>query len=70
MGLRLRDVAVWATASAVKPGAAGRHTKKPKGERVLDYIRNAAEIYRQSFAAIREETDLTRFPALVQGWSG
>jgi len=30
---------------------------------VLDYIRDAAEIYRQSFAAIRAEADLTRFPS-------
>ena len=30
---------------------------------MLDYIRDAAEIYRQSFAAIRAEADLTRFPA-------
>jgi precorrin-8X/cobalt-precorrin-8 methylmutase len=29
---------------------------------VLDYIRDAAEIYRQSFATIRAETDLARFP--------
>jgi len=29
---------------------------------VLDYIRDAAEIYRQSFAAIRAEADLTTFP--------
>jgi precorrin-8X/cobalt-precorrin-8 methylmutase len=29
---------------------------------VLDYIRDAAEIYRQSFATIRAETDLSRFP--------
>jgi precorrin-8X/cobalt-precorrin-8 methylmutase len=29
---------------------------------VLDYIRDAAEIYRQSFAAIRAEADLNRFP--------
>jgi precorrin-8X/cobalt-precorrin-8 methylmutase len=29
---------------------------------VLDYIRDPAEIYRQSFAAIRAEADLTRFP--------
>jgi precorrin-8X/cobalt-precorrin-8 methylmutase len=29
---------------------------------VLDYIRDAAEIYRQSFATIRAEADLTRFP--------
>jgi precorrin-8X/cobalt-precorrin-8 methylmutase len=29
---------------------------------VLDYTRDAAEIYRQSFAMIREEADLTRFP--------
>ena len=29
---------------------------------MLDYIRDAAEIYRQSFAAIRAEADLTRFP--------
>jgi precorrin-8X/cobalt-precorrin-8 methylmutase len=33
---------------------------------VLDYIRDAAEIYRQSFATIRAEADLTRFPADVQ----
>ena len=29
---------------------------------MLDYIRDAGEIYRQSFAAIRAEADLTRFP--------
>ena len=29
---------------------------------MLDYIRDAAEIYRQSFAAVRAEADLTRFP--------
>ena len=29
---------------------------------MLDYIRDAAEIYRQSFAAIRAEADLRRFP--------
>ncbi|MBX7433195.1 precorrin-8X methylmutase [Mycobacterium sp. Y57] len=29
---------------------------------MLDYIRDAAEIYRQSFATIRDEADLTRFP--------
>jgi len=32
---------------------------------VLDYIRDADEIYRQSFATIRAEADLTRFPADV-----
>jgi len=32
---------------------------------VLDYIRDAAEIYRQSFATIRAEADLERFPADV-----
>ncbi|GJO09620.1 precorrin-8X methylmutase [Mycobacterium marinum] len=30
---------------------------------MLDYIRDAAEIYRQSFATIRAEADLSRFPA-------
>jgi precorrin-8X/cobalt-precorrin-8 methylmutase len=29
---------------------------------VLDYLRDAAEIYRQSFATIRAEADLQRFP--------
>ncbi|AQT79806.1 precorrin-8X methylmutase [Mycolicibacterium litorale] len=29
---------------------------------MLDYIRDAAEIYRQSFATIRAEADLTQFP--------
>jgi len=29
---------------------------------VLDYTRDAADIYRQSFATIRDEADLTRFP--------
>jgi precorrin-8X/cobalt-precorrin-8 methylmutase len=29
---------------------------------VLDYIRDGAEIYRQSFATIRAEADLSRFP--------
>jgi precorrin-8X/cobalt-precorrin-8 methylmutase len=32
---------------------------------VLDYIRDADEIYRQSFATIRAEADLSRFPADV-----
>ncbi len=32
---------------------------------MLDYIRDAAEIYRQSFATIRAEADLSRFPADV-----
>ena len=29
---------------------------------MLDYIRDAAEIYRQSFATFRAESDLSRFP--------
>lgn len=29
---------------------------------MLDYIRDAGEIYRQSFAMIRDEADLSRFP--------
>ncbi|HEY7051185.1 MAG TPA: precorrin-8X methylmutase [Mycobacterium sp.] len=29
---------------------------------MIDYVRDPAEIYRQSFAAIREEADLSRFP--------
>ncbi|HEY9264543.1 MAG TPA: precorrin-8X methylmutase [Mycobacterium sp.] len=32
---------------------------------MLDYIRDAGEIYRQSFATIRDEADLARFPADV-----
>ena len=32
---------------------------------MLDYVRDAAEIYRQSFATIRTEADLARFPADV-----
>ena len=32
---------------------------------MLDYTRDAAEIYRQSFATIRAEADLTPFPADV-----
>ena len=32
---------------------------------MLDYTRDAAEIYRQSFATIRAEADLSRFPADV-----
>ena len=32
---------------------------------MLDYIRDAAEIYRRSFATIRTEADLARFPADV-----
>jgi precorrin-8X/cobalt-precorrin-8 methylmutase len=31
----------------------------------FDYVRDGAEIYRRSFAAIRAEADLTRFPADV-----
>jgi len=33
---------------------------------VLDYVRDAAEIYRQSFATIRAEADLARFPPDVE----
>ena len=33
---------------------------------MLDYIRDGAEIYRQSFATIRAEADLTRFPADIE----
>jgi precorrin-8X/cobalt-precorrin-8 methylmutase len=33
---------------------------------VLDYVREAAEIYRQSFATIRAEADLRRFPTDVE----
>jgi precorrin-8X/cobalt-precorrin-8 methylmutase len=33
---------------------------------VLDYLRDAAEIYRQSFATIRAEADLSRFPPDVE----
>lgn len=33
---------------------------------MLDYLRDAAEIYRQSFAAIRAEADLARFPADIE----
>jgi precorrin-8X/cobalt-precorrin-8 methylmutase len=36
---------------------------------VLDYIRDAAEIYRQSFATIRAEADLSRFPTTSRAWS-
>ncbi|WNG85509.1 precorrin-8X methylmutase [Mycobacterium sp. ITM-2016-00317] len=32
---------------------------------MLDYIRDATEIYKQSFATIRAEADLSRFPADV-----
>ena len=32
---------------------------------MLDYLRDADEIYRQSFATIRAEADLTRFPTDV-----
>lgn len=34
---------------------------------MLDYIRDAAEIYRQSFATIRAEADLAHFPDDVAG---
>ncbi len=30
---------------------------------MLDYIRDGQEIYRQSFATIRAEADLSRIPA-------
>lgn len=33
---------------------------------MLDYLRDADEIYRRSFATIRAEADLTRFPADVE----
>jgi precorrin-8X/cobalt-precorrin-8 methylmutase len=33
---------------------------------VLDYVRDASEIYRRSFATIRAEADLSRFPADVE----
>lgn len=34
---------------------------------MADYVREGAEIYRRSFAMIREETDLSRFPDDVSG---
>jgi precorrin-8X/cobalt-precorrin-8 methylmutase len=34
---------------------------------VIDYLRDPAEIYRQSFATIRAEADLSRFPDDVAG---
>ncbi|HET7664483.1 MAG TPA: precorrin-8X methylmutase [Mycobacterium sp.] len=34
---------------------------------MIDYLRDPAEIYRQSFATIREEADLSRFPDDVAG---
>jgi len=34
---------------------------------VIDYLRDPAEIYRQSFATIREEADLSGFPEDVAG---
>lgn len=34
---------------------------------MIDYLRDPAEIYRQSFAAIRAEADLSRFPDDVAG---
>ena len=33
---------------------------------MLDYLRDADEIYRQSFATIRAEADLSRFPTDVE----
>ncbi len=33
---------------------------------MLDYLRDAAEIYRQSFATVRAEADLSRFPADIE----
>ncbi len=33
---------------------------------MLDYLRDAAEIYRQSFATIRAEADLSRFPPDIE----
>lgn len=33
---------------------------------MLDYVRDASEIYRQSFATIRAEADLSRFPDDVE----
>ncbi len=33
---------------------------------MLDYLRDAAEIYRRSFATIRAEADLNRFPANIE----
>src|SRR6202012_5484366 len=38
-----------------------RDTRLPE----FDYVRDGAEIYRRSFAAIRAEADLTQFPADV-----
>jgi precorrin-8X/cobalt-precorrin-8 methylmutase len=40
----------------------GRGNGRRRVSGVLDYIRDAAEIYRQSFATIRAEADLARFP--------
>lgn len=39
------------------------HAARPDSTAGLDYVRDGAEIYRRSFAAIRAEADLSRFPA-------
>jgi precorrin-8X/cobalt-precorrin-8 methylmutase len=36
------------------------------GQGTLDYLRDPAAIYRRSFAIIREEADLSRFPAAMR----
>ncbi len=44
-----------AITSVAKLDAMGHHPSKPEGEYVLNYLRYAAGIYRQSFAVIQAE---------------
>jgi precorrin-8X/cobalt-precorrin-8 methylmutase len=53
-------------------GVRGRGYPRPAtlsrnaGQGTLDYLRDPAAIYRRSFAIIREEADLSRFPAAMR----
>jgi len=49
------------------PGGAAGRNGGTKGKHVIDYLRDGAEIYRHSFATIREEADLAILPDDVAG---
>ena len=57
LGIGHRDL----TSAALPAASASAGQMAP-----LDYIRDPAEIYRQSFATIREEAALDRFPTVLQ----
>ena len=52
--------------TAAVPAACGRDARGPEDQAQYTYLRDPAAIYRRSFALIREEANLRRFPASLR----